>query len=359
MSQLYGILGFADGDTTPVNRVGQRVIYDAMQQLLGEHNQDLQQALSVFVEETTPDYKFVYKLSGGGYMQRRGGLAQTAAVKRTGQWEVSFPLEDFGDSLGSSDIAMAYMTLKDLDLHLDTIQKRDINTVRLEVLKALFNHQVYNFVDERRGVLTVQPLANGDATLYPPLVGEENETTHSHYLESGYVAADLSDTNNPYATIRDHFEHHFGELSSGDNVVVFINKAQTPKTEVLTDYVEIGDRHIIPGANMPQVVGLPERLPGRVIGRINNVWVVEWSRVPAGYLLGIYLEAPKPLIQRVDPPETGLGTGLQLVAREETHPLEASFWRNRYGFGVGNRLNGVVMKLSASGGYTTPTTFQR
>jgi hypothetical protein len=35
-------------------------------------------------------------------------------------------------------------------------------------------------------------------------------------------------------------------------------------------------------------------------------------------------------------------------------------WSNRYGFGCGNRLNGIVMDLTAAGGastYTIPTAY--
>jgi len=35
-----------------------------------------------------------------------------------------------------------------------------------------------------------------------------------------------------------------------------------------------------------------------------------------------------------------------------------SFWRHRMGYGVANRLNGVVMELAAGGTYTIPTVYQ-
>ena len=87
---------------------------------------------------------------------------------------------------------------------------------------------------------------------------------------------------------------------------------------------------------------------------------MEWRWIPSGYLLGIHLDAPKPLIRRVDPPETGLGDGLQLIVEDVQSPIWKSSWRDRFGYGVGNRLNGVVMDLTASGGantYTIPTIY--
>jgi hypothetical protein len=74
-------------------------------------------------------------------------------------------------------------------------------------------------------------------------------------------------------------------------------------------------------------------------------------------MLAVHLEAPAPVIKRVDPAATGLGRGLQLVAEDESFPFTASFWRHRFGFGVGNRLNGVVMELGTGGTYTVPAAY--
>ncbi|HMN11836.1 MAG TPA: hypothetical protein PKD55_05870, partial [Bellilinea sp.] len=98
---------------------------------------------------------------------------------------------------------------------------------------------------------------------------------------------------------------------------------------------------------------------GRVIGRVEGagVWVVEWRYLPTGYQVGVHLGAPRPLVRRIDPEDTGLGQGLRLVAVDEEFPFTEAFWRNRFGFGAGNRLNGVVMELANGGGYTVPTAY--
>ena len=74
-------------------------------------------------------------------------------------------------------------------------------------------------------------------------------------------------------------------------------------------------------------------------------------------VVGIHLDAPKPIMQRVDPADTGLPRGLALVARDENYPFTSSFYSHRFGFGVGNRLNGVVMELGTGGSYTVPTAY--
>jgi len=356
MSGIYAALGISDTDRAFVNVVGQQVVYRAVGELLSRYNTGLRSALAVFLEAETENFKERYKLPGGGRLQRRGGTAVSGAVKAYGHWDVAYPLEDFGAQLAGDDVALAYMTLQELDRHLDTIFIQDINTVRFEMLKALFNNTQRTFVDPIHGSLSVEPLANGDAVVYPPVLGSESEAAESHYLESGYAASSISDTNNPFETIRDEMDEHFGTTTGGDNIVTFINNAQRGKVEDLTDFDPVPDRFVRQGVQTAIPEGWPA-IPGRVLGRVSGCWVSEWRWVPANYILAVHMEAPRPLKIRVDPSDTGLPRGLTLVSRDEQYPLEASHYRHRFGFGVGNRLNGVVVELGTGGSYTIPTAY--
>lgn len=357
MGQLLGLLNIAEAaaDKVYVSTLGQRIVYDAVRALLDNYNKDLARAKALFVERTTTDHKLRYKLPGSGRLQRRGGLAQSATTKATGYWDVAFPLEDFGAAFGGDDIALAYMTAAELDRHMQTIMVQDVNTVRYEMLKALLNSSARTFSDDIRGSLTIEPLANGDAVVYPPALGSESEATDNHYLESGYLATAISDTNNPFPVIRRELTEHFGVEQGGEDIAVFINSAETPEVSALASFDEMPDRYIRPGQDTAVPTGVPANLPGVVLGRADHCWVVEWDWVPASYMVGIHLAAPAPLIERVDPEETGLGRGLQLVAKSEEYPLETSNYRHRFGFGVGNRLSAMVLELGNGGTYTVPS----
>jgi hypothetical protein len=63
-------------------------------------------------------------------------------------------------------------------------------------------------------------------------------------------------------------------------------------------------------------------------------------------MVGIHLDTEPPLRRRVDPGDTGLSTGLQLIYEDRDYPFEADIWDNRFGFGSANRLNGVAMDMS-------------
>lgn len=357
MSSIFGALSLSDSDRVYNATQGQQVIFDAVQDYLARVNAEIAAGMSVFVERTTSDHKLRYKLPGSGTLQRVGDDGRYGAVKGYGQWDVAFSLEDFGAQLSQGQVAMAYMTVAELDRHVQTVAVQNVNTVRHEMLKRIFNNVQTSFVDPLWGTLAIEPLANGDTVTYPPVLGSASEATENHYLESGYAASSISDTNNPYVTIKDELEEHFGQQTGNSNVAVFINTAQVAKTEALTDFDPVNDRFVLPGANTDQPTGLPAGLPGRILGRTNGTWVVEYKWIPSGYMLGIHLDAPKPLIRRIDPADTGLGDGLQIVAKDMDFPFENTFWRHRFGVGAGNRLNGVVMELGTGGTYTIPAAY--
>jgi len=355
MSGIYGALGLNETDRAFVSTVGQQAVFDAVQMLLQRWNEDLNIALNLFVERHTSDYKLRYKLPGGGYLQRRGRQGRPAVVKATGYWDVAFPLDDFGAGLGGDDVSLAYMSIQELNRHLDTIFMQDLNTVRFEILKALFDSASFTWADEQWGNLSCVPLANGDSVVYPPVLGADAEATHSHFYGTNYLSSAISDSNNPFPGIRDHLEEHFGTPTGGSQIVAFINQAQTLKVQALTNFVDVPDTHEQPGANTAVAIGLPAGMPGRVLGHTDGCWVVEWRYMPANYIVGLHLAAPKPLIMREDMPESGLGSGLQLIATIKDNPLQESFYRHRFGLAVGNRLNGVCGYFVASTSYTTPT----
>lgn len=356
MAGIFGHLNLSDSDYIMSVTVGQQIIWDTAMEYIAESQRMLDAALSLFVERATDDYKFRYKLPSGGYLQRRAHDGSYAAVKGYGQWDVAFPLEDFGARLASNDVDIAYMTVGELDRWISTVVIQNVNTVRYELLRAIFNNTQDSFIDPLLGTLLVEPLANDDAVVYPPVIGSEDEATEDHYLESGYLTAAISDTNNPYVTMSDDLVHHFGEATN-PNIAVIINTAERAKTEALTDYDEVFDRFIRPGADADVLVGVPSGIPGEVIGRVSGVWVSVWSWIPATYMFGVSLDAESPVIKRVDLAGLGLGSGLSLVAEDEEFPFKNAFWRHRFGFGVGNRLNGIMMELGTGGTYTVPTGF--
>lgn len=355
MSTIFGYLNLNDSDRVFNATQGQRVIYDAAKAFIDAKNAEMNAAYKVFIEETTDLFKERYELPGGGYMQEIAHAQRPDSIKTSGYWDVAYPLKNWADAISGSRVDMAYMTVAKLENNILTVQNRSVNVTRREILRALLYKEQETFVDDIRGSLLIEPLANGDAVVYPPLPGASAAAIRNRYVGSNYTAASISDANNPYETISAALTADFGQQQGNSNVAVFINSAQVAKTKALSDFVEYTDRYVVAGANADQLSNLPTGLPGVIIGRVSGCWVVQWDFMPSGYMLGIHLDAPAPLKKRIDPADTGLGDGLQLIAEEYEYPFKSSYWQNRFGLGVGNRLNGFALQLVASTTYTSPT----
>lgn len=357
MATIFSHLGIKDTDRSFTDTLGQKVVYDLIAEYLMSGNDMLEQAMSVFVEAVTQDHQERYRLTATGRLQRTRDGAKPAVSRTVGYWDVAYPLDNFADALTVTDIARAYMTAAEFQMYLDGTYQMGVNTRRYEILRRLFNNSAYTFEDEIKGALTIQPLANGDATKYPPtLANEETEETEDHYLVSGYAPAAISDANNPYVTLRKELVEHFGRNTGGPNVITFINDAQQTLTESLTDYVPVVDRFITPG-NDTDVPTTAVPGPGELIGRTNGCHVKIWDSIPENYILSVHLDAPKPLKERVDPADTGLPRGLRMVAEQPDHPLQNWYWRDRFGYGTANRLNGALMFLDAGALYVVPSKY--
>jgi hypothetical protein len=353
---IAGILGVEDSDTTFVNTVGQEAIYDAIGQITEQLNADLERISRLFIGKTTESFKFRYFMNGVRKLQRMGGLGNPAERRVGGSYDVALPIFQFGDALGGNWIDMAYMTVGDVDRQMSSIADAAKRTLRDEILIVLFNNTSYTFEDERNGSLTIYPLANNDSTKYPPLPGSSTPAVANHYSESGYTVANITDTNDPIKTIANKL---LARYPYSKDPVVLIGDDMVDKVKLLTDFDGTPDPRKAQSPLADRLVELPDMVPGKIIGRCDNAWVSQWSEMPATYTIGIVPDAEPPIQTRVDPAETGLPRTLTLVKTSDLHPLEKSEWVWRFGLGVTNRLNGVVMEVSAGGGYTIPADYAR
>lgn len=359
MSGIFGALNMEDSERAYVNDVGKALVFEAIQEVMADWNADVNAAMSVFVERRTEKYTERYLLPGSGMLQQVGREDAPGAVKRYGEWDVAYPLREWGAALGGGRVNLAYMTIQELDAHLDTIFAQDLNRMRQRILTALFEDDNLTWTDPLYGNLTIRRLANGDGTSYPPVVGSSSDAAEDHYLAAGYAEGSISDSNNPISTAVDDLVHHFGgRAMMGDRIVVFHNSSATDDLDDLTDYVPIADQYVAYGQDTSLAVPTVPNVPGRIHARCSGAWLSEWDWIPTTYMLAVHLEARAPLTMRVDPAETGLGQGdLMLVGRDMNYPLESSYYSRRFGLGVGNRLNGVVTEVSGDGTYAPPSAY--
>jgi len=358
MSQIYGILNMQDNERAFVGAIGQDLVFDAISTIMADYNEELRRAVATFIDRETSDHQFRHLLPGVGWLQEMGRQAPAGAIKRSGYYDVALQLRQWGAVLGGSRVDLAYMSLRELDAHLDTIIASDLDVMRRRILTAIFENTNLTWQDPLHGNLTIRRLANQDGTLYPPVVGTQVEAQDNHYLNAGYTVAAIAAANNPVPTLRDEIAEHYGGLgSTGRNFVYFHGADQTGYLTAIAGYTAITDRYIQAADTVNETFGWPD-VPGRVHGRGWGAWLSEWDGwIPDTYGLMVLLEVPAPLYMRVDPADTGLGTGLQLVSTDRIHPLQGANYEHRFGLGCVNRLAAATMLIDESSVYTPPAAY--
>jgi hypothetical protein len=359
MANIFGVVGASDSDLLFNGTIGNETIYNVASDWLAMQQDDTDRMNSVFVSGDTENLQESVKQVGGGQMQEtEEDEAQPAAVKPVGDYQVGYPLWNYSDSIIRGAVSLAYMSAEEMSLQIENINVRNNNANRRRILQRLFNNTQYTFTDKRLGSTEIEPLANGDAVVYPPIEGSYDEATADAYTGTNFVA--ITDSDDPYRTAVSWFNDHFEANTGNDNIVTFINEAQQVETEALNAFVPVPDDFVITGDDTDVPTRLPF-VPGKIIGRhTSGTWIVVWNWVVAAYFMSFHLEEQAPLKRRVDMADSGLGAGLQLVATgaEVTHwPLSGSTWRNRFGIGAGKRLNGRIQQLVASTSYTIPAEY--
>ena len=355
MSAIFGILGVADTEAAFLINMGQGLVFDAINEVLGYHQEDVQAATSLFVEGDTELFTQRWMAPGSGMLTPVGQdpRAPGPAVQRYGHWDVSYQLTEWSESLSFTRAGLAYMTLQELNAQLDTIMERSMARDRQRMLIALFEDTNLAWTDIKHGGLTIRRLANTDGALYPPLPGSAAEAQDDHYIDAAYNVAGIADATTPTVDLRNEIIEHFGGRNSGGERILYLHgDDQTAYIEGLTDYAQVPDFGKEYGDDT-DLAKLLAGVPGRLHGRTNGVWVSEWAWIPDEYGLAVHLDYP-PLMRRVDTAASGMPRGLSLVARDRDHPLESAYYSERYGYGVGNRLSAACMEINAGDATYTP-----
>lgn len=362
MGILLGSLGIKDSERPFMSVTKRRIIWDATEQLFARYNQELSDARQLFVQESTHMNTERYELAGGGEAEALPfEETDMQEVKRTGSWDVAYPIWVSGSKISYHRVGLAYLTMGQYESVVQTVFNRSNTTNFRRILSAIFKNTTTTFKDPTYGSLTIQTLANNDAIVYPPKIGATTETTENYYLAASYVTASISNTNNPFVTIRDAIEPRYGFAQGGSPIIALVPNSMMQYVRQLADFdatpyhnVEVGDNVSVP-SGFPADRFLPSN--ARVEGVADGCWIVSWPRMPADTLIGIHADAPPPLKFRTDDVD-GLGGGeLQLLADDPEFPFKSSRWIQRGGYGVGNRIGAVVMRLNGTGTYDIPTGF--
>ena len=107
---LYGFMNLKDAFSQRVEDVGVQVVNDAIDATIAEHNEQLTNLMSLFVDRTT-QYKVRYKTPGAASLQPLDENGRARPIKVAGYYDLAFPLQMAGIAWGQTYYASKKMTV--------------------------------------------------------------------------------------------------------------------------------------------------------------------------------------------------------------------------------------------------------
>ena len=355
MATAYGFVGLEDLYARRVSQVGTARIYTAIQESLAEHTRVVNGLMSAFVERTTAAQE-QYELPAGGTLQPLDADGNPLPVKPSGSYQVAFPIQGGGTAWGTNRVTSALMSVEEANRHTMDTQDKDANWLRRHIMGALLDNTTWIYADKigpngakGLGDISIQPLANNDSVLYTRKNGDV--AADNHYLAQANA---IDDSNNPFPTIYTELNEH--PSNAGGPIVVYVATSLVTSIEALTNFVEVKDPDIVPGNSSDTLGGIIDRGFGdEVIGKVDKCWIVEWSQLPSGYMIGHARGGGAVLKMREYP-----ATELQGLF-PESHDVDGNHMETRViryaGFGVSNRV-GAVCYYVGSGTYAIPSGYE-
>lgn len=353
---VYGFENLADVFDRRASQVGVGVVNAAIDQAVGEHREQMNAALDVFVRPTT-EGKTTYRQPIVTRNQPLDEHGRARPIKGGLSYDLAYPLEQSGNAWGFDYVAGQYMTVGEINDTVAGIISGDIRWMFDHLLAAMYDNTTWTYTDARLGTLTIQPLANGDTVTYHVFGGADTAATDDHFLAQ---AAAIADASNPYPTIFDELSEH-PENGNGGEVIAFIPTGLRATTEALATFHPVADGNVQRGANSDVLTGsLGVRHPGRLIGyEDSGVWIVEWRRLTANYIVAVHTGGAEPVGMRESEIDALRGfveiPGPGGVTRSD-YPWYERQWLRMAGFGAYNRVAAVVYRIG-NASYAIPTNF--
>lgn len=327
-------------------------------------NEQQENFLSLFTYSVTSPVASVLQTVGGGAdvfePASEYGVPQGSRIKHD-TLDMGATFQWYDAAWRASWRYLASATSIEIQANADVILAAARESVFADVMRTVFNSANRQITDPKTDALhTVYAFANGDGWVPPSFGGNTFPGSHSHFRTSGaatVVSGDLDE-------IVDDLKSHGYSAENDTQIVIFCNAAEG--NEISTFRVADGDRaDFVPAAGARfyasgQLVGEQPAATFAgfaVKGGYDEAIIIETSRIPAGYVVGLAsggrLANSNPIMLR----EHETVRGLQLIPGPRDYPLIDSYWAHGFGTGVRHRLAGMVMQITASGSYTAPSVY--
>jgi len=354
MTTTFGFYDLQSLFNSRVSEVGVGRIMTAVAESAAEYSRVAQGIVADWAE-ATEIAKEQIDLPGDGTLQPLDEHGNPLPVQPSGSYDVAYPIYGAGTAWGDTRISRELMTVEEANKATDDATQRDSDWVIRNMLAAVFTNTTRAYVDKvgsngskGLGSITVQPLANSDTVVYSRK-GNTAPAVDEHYLAQ---AAAIADATNPYPVIDAELSEH---PSNGNRrILCYVPSDLLATTMALTSFVDVDDPDIMAGVATDRVTNVPAVGPGdRVVGKIRSTkcWIIEWSGLPAGYIVA-KVEG-KPFLKMREYPSPALKGFFPEFADKDGNHKETRFLRYA-GFGVSDRVAALVYRIG-NGAYAIPT----
>lgn len=354
----YGFTELKDLFANRIVTISAQTLQTAISDSLQEYTEQVSAMMGTMVEPTL-EFKRRYQLASGGSLQPIDEKGNPRPVVLSGSYDVAFPIQMGGWSWGNDRVSRAKMTIGDANRYTMEAMRMDADWMIRHILAALFTNATFTFTDPAYGSLTIQTLANNDSVTY--VLANGVPTTDNHFF---FQAAGIADATDPYSVLYTALGHHPGNQGP---FIAYIASNLVATTQALAAFAEVRDPDVIYSVTNP-VLGPSAVNPNsnqydqgdmlyfgdRILGKVDNMWVVEWSRLPSGYIIG-HASGTNDVLGMRQEPEPEL-QGLRPEFYTPDGNLNEYRVFRRCGFGAINRTAAAVMQVGA-GSYTIPTAF--
>jgi hypothetical protein len=336
--------------------VDRDALLDAQLETVASHNQEVNTFVGLFCDRVTVPQTAV-RTGANNRLQPLDENGRPQAVKAPGQYIVGFPLWKAGTAEGWNFWTHEQMSVRQFADSLNLMLKGDVAWMRDQILAPMFyNGAGFPYVNAKTGeTFTVFGMANGDTVVYDSSNGA---ATDSHYAAQ---AAAIDAANNPLDAIYDDLVEH---PENTGRIVAFVPPGAIPTAIKLLAGFSPATRNIIevipgsatatqdpleaPGLNLPLSRSMT------YLGVHNNLFIVQWQNMPAGYIVAVAVDAAdKPLGMR-EYPQPKLQGLVNLGEPMSRFPYQQNNFVRAAGFGGRNRTAAFVQRIG-NASYAAPT----
>ena len=343
----YGFVGLEHLFSERLENVNVSTVMTAVAESVAEHNRQAEALLGELAVPTT-DYKTRFKQRDSYTLQPLDEYGRPRPSRPAGYYDVAFPIQGGGAAYGFNHISAAMATVEDINRLTLEAMGADADWMKRHALATIFDSTAWAYDDDEHGSLTIQPLANGDSVTYVKKSGAV--ATDTHYLAQANA---IDASNNPFPTIYDELKEHPANANSP--IVAYIPTALKATTRALSTFVEVEDMDVRPGNASDVLTGTIDRGFGdEVLGKVDGVWVVEWSILPSEHMLAVARGTREPILKMRQYPAASL-QGFFNKAIVEGNLETTEFYRFA-GFGGYNRVGALVYQVG-NAVYEVPTAY--